>query len=726
MIALILVLSVNSYIPEPYQGFWDTRVLSNALIQKGYDLLTQGDYREAYEAFKVAKSRVWGERDLFAATLGLAISAFYTGRPDEVKAGFKKAFYYATDPADSALAAMWNVYALYQWGEYQEAAALVEKFKDMFSRYDPAMVGLVYISVNMPDSAIRYVKGSDLDALYIRGYANFMIGDYKEAVKLFQKCVMMGENEFLYPYAIYMLGESYHMLGEPKKAAETFEKLAFIYTGASITEKAIFASAYLYDSLGMVEKADSLIDILLSWYRPEGDFGNEVRFKRAEILIEKASRLPWHDPARRKMVQKAIAMLDSLKEITEDLADDVLFLKATAYYRIWDHYDAERLFEYGASYYPNSEHYEDFLFGGGRSAYYLGDYDKAITLLSPLTRHSVYSYEASYYLGMAFYKTGRSLDRAIRYLKYASRSDNRRYRALSYKALGDIYLSMDSLQLALNYYQNALKTNGLTSDERSDVTYSIEYIRYNMGEYAGLVDFALKFSAEHPDNRYTPVLIFNALSSADISKSDAIELLGRLVRVIPFDTLTFRSFEVVRGKLNAIDVEPILDTLLSIASKRYYQLLPSVFAEIARTYEKYGLYYKAISAYNFALHRAIAIKDTALEPEIRFYIAKNYLRLNDYSTSMAQFDTAYQQIMKLDTLPGYFLDFMKSYVNACLKAGDTVTVYRVSGPAIRAMNSVDRLEFINFLSSNGIDIISTGQQQSATDAWYMKMPIPGE
>ncbi len=723
MIATIIALQMSIYIPEPYMGFWDTHSISNSLIQKGYEFLNKGRYDRAYEAFNNARMRVWDENDLFAAYLGFAIASFYTGRADDAMEGFRAAYTYATDVADSALTAMWNVYVFYQWAEYDSALILIERYKEMIARYDPTMLGLVYISVNMPDSAVKYVRSGSLSALYIRGYAYFLMGYYEEAAKNFEKCVDSGESEFIFPYAVYMLGESYRMEGQIERAAETFSKLAFIYTGAPITERAIFAAAYLYDSLGQVARADSLLDILLSWYRPKGDFGAAVKFKRAEVLIKQASKLPWHDPARERIIRKAIAMLDSLKDLPEDIADDVVYLKATAFYRIWDHYDAERLYEYGAIYYTNSEHYEDFLFGGGRSAYYLEKYDRAISLLKPLVNVSAYSHEASYYLGMAVYRSGGDVTQAERYLRYALSSTNRRYKALASKALGDIFFVQNELDSALKYFRLAIQTRGLTKEESDDAIYSIEYIRYNKGEYGSLVDFALKFASAYPDNPYTPALIFNAIASGQISKADAVELLRIVVNSSPFDSMAIKSIEAARGVLNAVDVEPFIDTLLARASDRYQSLSPDVFMRIASLYEAYGLHYKAINAYRFALNRAVASGDTLLEPEIRFYIGRNYLHLNDFSSAVAQFDTAYQRIMRFKHLPKYFLQFMESYVRACLDAGDTATVYRISDAAIRVMSGEDRIHFINFLSSNGVDVISTGKQ-SSTDAWYHKLPLP--
>ncbi len=713
MIALVMIIVAQSiYLPEPYEGFWNIRLLSNKLIEDGYRFLQSGEYQEAYEAFKEASYRVWDRKDQFAASLGVAITAYYLNKPNERAAYLKKAYELASDIEDSSFVAMWEAYILYRNGDHDGAFVTVSPYARAVGEYDPVMLGLIYLSVNQPDSVVKYVRAVNAETMYIVGYAAYLTGNYNKAIRMFRMCTETGENSFIFPYAIYMLGESYRAKGDIKRAAATMEKLAYIYTGAEITEKAIFAAVCLYDSMGRLSKADSLLNILISWYWPRGRFGAVVRFKKAEILVKIASKIPWDTPKRYALINRAIAILDSIKNVPDDLADDVVYLKAKAYYRMWDHYDAERMFEYGVTNYPNSEHYREFLFGAGRSAFYRGNYRKTITYMSKLLNDTVYSFSASYYIGAALYREDGNASKAMQYLEYALLSPRKRYIALAAKEIGDIYLTGGEIDSALTYYRLALKSKGLTKSDMDDVIYNIEYIKYLKGEYKDIVEFADKFSDDYPNNPNTLPLLLNAFKSNLLTQQSALKLLRKAVRIAPFDSITFQILNLSIGHLSGPSVEPILDTLLMMAMSKDRNISIRTLMSIADLYEKFGLYFGAIKTYRYALSKAIKGKNSGLETYIRYLLASNYLKFNDYLSSTAQFDTAFSSIMQMDTLPYYFLDFMEKYVDASLGAGDTAKVREISEIALRVMNSSDRLNFIGFLNSRGIDILAPKEENT--------------
>ena len=169
------------------------------LIDKGWNLITTGDYEEAIDVLKKAVSL---EPDNIKAMSLLGWAYTYADRYDEAFMVYQKVL--SMDP-DNSMARCNLGYILYKKGIYGEAieqlSRVIKENRDrsavLYARY---YMGLVYLDREMFSDAVHFFKealklGPNLsEAYYYLGVAHKEMGDIESAKKMWEECIGKNPN----------------------------------------------------------------------------------------------------------------------------------------------------------------------------------------------------------------------------------------------------------------------------------------------------------------------------------------------------------------------------------------------------------------------------------------------------------------------------------------------------------------------------------------------------
>ncbi len=321
----------------------------------------------------------------------------------------------------------------------------------------------------------KLAKGNDdiaVKSAYLYAYSFFATGDYRRAIKEFQKFIKKYPNTDLAKKSILRIGDSYYNLGQVEKARKIYKNFIKKYANSP---EAIDA-AYQLTVLEMKSSKGSVIQQIEDFIKryPNYPFVNLLKLQLAEAYIDKGeykkaekiyidlikskaneSEYAWYKLGylyyKMGNIDKAKRVLKAyLKRYKKgNFAISAKELLATIY-------EEEGDIQNAIKYYESLPKTDNALFKLATLLFKVGDYAKAKKYFLKLyNKYPDMKNDLAYYLGKIEFKLG-NYKNAIKYLNEATQGNDYKHVAESYYLLAEIYKQTGAKDKALNNYLNVI------------------------------------------------------------------------------------------------------------------------------------------------------------------------------------------------------------------------------------------------------------------------------
>ncbi len=240
-------------------------------------------------------------------------------------------------------------WAYYRLGDFSRAASIFEFYSSKFQGREFA------------DSA-----------LYMAGWCNFNIGNYKSAVLYFGELSTSKNKDFAIK-ATFLKGKALRNLKKLKEAGEIFKSIYQKYPNSEFGDDALFDYAGILFDLGRVDEAASSYEALIKRYK-NSPLLEETYYRRAEVYFSAGK----YSKAKEAFYDYRTAFPRG------KLFDAALYWGGYSAYMLNEYFGAVLLWEKLISDYPKSPFYADALSKTAEIYMKNGDYKKASSLYRKL------------------------------------------------------------------------------------------------------------------------------------------------------------------------------------------------------------------------------------------------------------------------------------------------------------------------------------------------------
>lgn len=315
-------------------------------------------YKEAEGIFQEIAIGSLTKRSLDALLLGKAILMAQTNRIDEAKKIYDELLTATDEPSVLIQAYLGKAEALYNLAEYPQA---VKVYKEALDK-----------------AALFSSCGELVDKLhYSLAWVFLKQGEFKEAIKEFQKIVKTSDDNIVKVSALCQIGDAYQDSGDYAKAGEAY-------------------------------------DTILKDY-PDSFYGDYVQYQLGLTMLKKSN------------YDAAILSFLSLKRNYPDskLLDEVSYALGLAYFQKQDYNASKEIFARFQDEFKESNLGPQALYLLGSSLYNLGDYNAAIEVFKNIIRlygqDVELSQKAEYEIADCFYQMGREKEAMSRFTALRSK-----------------------------------------------------------------------------------------------------------------------------------------------------------------------------------------------------------------------------------------------------------------------------------------------------------------
>ena len=449
----------NEIFARLLRSYPESDLVGEAYYQLGNTFIALGRFDEALESFDKAVALDAAPESLKDEVVFQKAWLLYRSRKYEEAA---PAFFtlYQQNPrgpkADEAL--FWAAESFYQIGDYDRSSSLFRKYLVDFpaGRHVEAAhyaLGWVYFKNSDFSNAItefqwfldNYHEASELvpyrtDAMLRMADSYFALKRYPEAIRLYTVVAEEGED-----YALYQIAQAYLNAGDAFEAITTLRKLLVEYPQSEYREEAQYSLGYLYFLNQDYDKAIEEYQSLIEDY-PRDPLAAKAQYGIGDALFN-AGRLEEAVEA----YQKVLTNYPDSPFIADAAAGIQYALLA-----LDDEERAEEIISEFIASNPDSPVVDELMFRQAEAKFQGGALDEALTdFLSFIrtARSERLLPEAYFYVG-SIYETRGQTQEAINYLRrILDQYHDSPRRADAAKKLGDLYLSNQRYEEALQAYQ---------------------------------------------------------------------------------------------------------------------------------------------------------------------------------------------------------------------------------------------------------------------------------
>lgn len=371
----------------------DEKMQALSKLGMGWSYLKLKRYTEAETLFLEIKPQDLEKRSLDVLLLGKAILMVETNRVNEAKATYEELLKNTSDPVVLIQAYLGKADSLYNLSDYQQA---IDAYRQ-----------------GLEKAAIETVPRELVDKLYYGlSWSYLKQGEFKEAIKEFQKIVKGSDDNIVKVSALCQIGDAYQDSGDYAKAQETYDTILRDYPDS-------FYNDYVQYQLGLTMLKASNYDAAIM------------------SLLSLKSNFP-----------------------TSKLLDDATYALGLAYFQRQDYNASRETFEKFQEEFKESNLRPESLYLLGTSLYNLGKFNEAIEAFKNIIR--VFSQDtelvqkAEYEIADCFYQMGNEKEAMNRFNALRAKYPDSNLTAEIMWWLGGYYYRQNQPELARRYFSSLI------------------------------------------------------------------------------------------------------------------------------------------------------------------------------------------------------------------------------------------------------------------------------
>lgn len=648
---------------------------------------------------KAASYLLFGERaeNIFSYdnNLKLGIFNYYSNNPSLAEQYFSKALKLAQDSLSKANAYYWLGRSCLLHNESEKATYNFAQVLNFNKNVDPEFLffyGIALYDISRYEDALNcflnfenQIKNQSRPKelpLFI-GACALGKGDFILAEQSLNQDELQTNPKF-FPVPTYLLGLTYYLDGAKDKSLDILRRVKADTISFDIKTRAHLVSGAIYFDRGDLTKAVNEFDAML---RDTLSKFNEQAYLRSAISYLKL-----------KKSQKALARFDTLiqKYPNSPLNELAFYYKAQIYKQNQKWTQAKREYKKFLAGYPNSPLLEPVSYNLGQVLFLEENYIEAIPVLEDFLNefpNSRFRNEVLFDLIQSCYVLGKdskvqtygekftqefpSSDNAfeVHYklgeigirnkdYRYAQQHLSQIDRSLLFpyalKELGDINYALDSLSLALDYYNFAERI--CTDTLIDEIRFNRENVYFKQGIYKSNLDMLKGFLAKYPESRKAAMVQYEIgehyLKLGDaaqaIAEFDKVKNIESNSQYVPMAEMGKAQSYIMLGQTN----QAIESYLKIVTEFRTVPFLSKAIYSLGSLYFSIQQYDSAVIFYN----RIITELPKNQESELAFVeLAKIYNRLGKFIEAadlLQQFITRYPHSLHLAQV---YLDLVNCY-----------------------------------------------------------------
>ena len=372
----------------------DDKIQALSKLGQAWSELKLKQYKDAEAAFLEIKTDNLEKRSLDVLLLGKAILMVETNRVNEAKRIYDELLNTTADPLVLIQAYLGKGDCLYNLADYEEA---INVYKLVLGK-----VG----SEPLPQDMIDKLH-------YGLSWAFLKQGEFKEAIKEFQKIVKESDDKTVKASALCQIGDTYQDSGDYNKAQETY-------------------------------------DAILKDY-PDSFYSDYVQYQLGLTLLKNSN------------YEGAIMSLSALKKNFPEskLLDDASYALGLAYFQRQDYNSSRDVFQKFQEEFKDSNLKPQALYLLGTSLYNLGNFAQAIEVFNNISRlygqDAELTQKSEYEIADCFYQMGNEKEAMARFKALRAKYPDSRLTAEIMWWLGEYYYRHNEFGLARRYLSSLIQ-----------------------------------------------------------------------------------------------------------------------------------------------------------------------------------------------------------------------------------------------------------------------------
>ncbi len=372
----------------------DGKIQALSKLGHAWSYLKLKQYKDAEAAFLEIKTDELEKRSLDVLLLGKAILMAETNRVNEAKSIYDELLNTTSDPLVLIQAYLGKGDCLYNLADYEEA---INVYKEALGKVET-----------------ESVPGEITDKLhYSLSWAYLKQGEFKEAIKEFQKIVKESDDKTVKVSALCQIGDAYQDSGDYNKAQETY-------------------------------------DTILKDY-PDSFYGDYVQYQLGLTLLKSSN----YDGAIMSFSTLKINFPES------KLKDRATYALGLSYFQRQDYNSSREVFERFQQEFKDSNLRPQTMYLLGTSLYNLGKFSEAIEVFKNIIRtynqDTELTQKAEYEIADCFYQMGNEKEAMTRFKVLRSKYPDSSLTSEIMWWLGEYYYRHDELDLARRYFSSLIQ-----------------------------------------------------------------------------------------------------------------------------------------------------------------------------------------------------------------------------------------------------------------------------
>ena len=372
----------------------DEKMRALSKLGMGWSYLKLKQYKEAENVFFDIKQDDLEKKSQDALLLGKAILMVETNRGNDAIKMYEDLLNTTTDPLVLMQAYLGKADTLYNLAKYPQA---VNVYKEALSK-----IGQEDIPAEMADKLH-----------YSLAWAYLKQGEFKDAIKEFQKIVKESDDKIVKVSALCQIGDAYQDSGDYVKAKESYDSILKDY--------------------------------------PDSFYSDYVQYQLGLTLLKESN----YDGA-------IMSFLSLKKNFTDSkLLDDTSYALGLTYFQRQDYNSSKEIFEKFQDEFKDSNLKPQALYLLGSSLFNLGKYEEAIEVFKNIARSysqdTELTQKAEYEIADCFYQMGNEKEAMNRFKALRSKYPDSSLTAEIMWWLGEYYYRHNDLTLARRYFSSLIQ-----------------------------------------------------------------------------------------------------------------------------------------------------------------------------------------------------------------------------------------------------------------------------
>ncbi|MFA5144970.1 MAG: tetratricopeptide repeat protein [Candidatus Omnitrophota bacterium] len=372
----------------------DDKIQALSKLGQAWAYLKLKQYKDSEAALREVKADKLEKKNVDVLLLGKAILMTETNRVNEAEGIYQELLNTTLDPLVLIQAYLGKGDALYNLADYQEAVNV----------YKEAIV----------KAGAGTVSGEMVDKLhYNLAWAFLKQGEFKEAIKEFQKIIKTSDDNIVKASALCQIGDAYQDSGDYNKAQETY-------------------------------------DTILKDY-PDNFYGDYVQYQLGLTLLKNSN----YDGA----VLSFLTLKNNFPK--SKLLDDASYALGLAYFQKQDYNSSKDVFAKFQEEFKDSSLRPQAMYLLGTSLYNLGDFPGAIEVFKNIARgygqDTELTQKAEYEIADCFYQMGEEKEAMARFKALRSKYPDSKLTPEIMWWLGEYYYRHNELELARRYFTSLIR-----------------------------------------------------------------------------------------------------------------------------------------------------------------------------------------------------------------------------------------------------------------------------